>query len=165
MTRESRCVVAHHGDVLRDAQPRLRDGIVAAHGGEVIGEEDAGGPLRKRQQCFRFLCAAGGVVVDALPHIHIRNFQPQLIAALVEARQTVLGNGGPLAMDESDAAVALAVCRADQRRKAGHVVRKDCHPVVEHVSIVTTGTSLFTSSITCGSVKSTQAITAPSTPR
>ena len=72
-------------------------------------------------------------MVDALPHIHIRNFQPQLIAALVEARQTVLGNGGPLAMDESNAAVALAVCRADQRRKAGHVVRKDCHPVVEHV--------------------------------
>ena len=32
-------------------------------------------------------------------------------------------------------------------------------------SMVTTGTSLFTSSITCGSVKSTQAITAPSTPR
>ena len=45
--REVDAIVAHHRDIVRDAQPRLRNGVVAAQRGEIIGEEDAGGPLRK----------------------------------------------------------------------------------------------------------------------
>ena len=43
-------IVSHHRDVLRDAQPRFGQGVVAAQCGKVIREDDAGGPLRQCQQ-------------------------------------------------------------------------------------------------------------------
>ena len=39
-------IVSHHRDVLRDAQSRFGQGVVAAQCGKVIREDDAGGALR-----------------------------------------------------------------------------------------------------------------------
>ena len=55
-------VVADGGDVFRDAEPGLRDGVEAADEGEVVGEEDAGRSLRQREQLLRGLVAARRIV-------------------------------------------------------------------------------------------------------
>ena len=72
-------------------------------------------------------------MVDALPHIFLRHLQAQLFAGLIEARQTVLGDGGLFAVDKGDAAVAAGPCLPHQRLQAGNVVREDGHAVVEHM--------------------------------
>ena len=43
-------VVANGGDVLRNPQPGLPQGVETADIGVIVGEKDAGGPLRQLQQ-------------------------------------------------------------------------------------------------------------------
>ena len=63
--RELDAVVAGGGDVLRDAQPRLGNGVEPAQIGVVVGEEDAARALRQRQQLFYRLAAADRLVESA----------------------------------------------------------------------------------------------------
>ena len=80
-------IVSHHRDVLRDAQPRFGQGVVAAQCGKVIREDDAGGPLRQCQQRPGLLCAAIHIVVHTAADVLLRHLQPQLLAGLIEACQ------------------------------------------------------------------------------
>ncbi len=104
---------------------RFADGVVAAQRREIVREDDAGGPLRQCQQGHGLGGTAVGIVVDALPHIFLRNLQAQLFAGLIEARQTVLSDGGLFAVDKGDAAVAAGPCLPHQSLQAGNVVRED----------------------------------------
>ena len=54
-------------------------------------------------------------MVNALPHISIRDLEPQLGTGLVKTGQAVLGHGGPFAVDERDPPVAIGVSAAHQR--------------------------------------------------
>ena len=76
--------VSHHRDILRDAQPRFGQGVVAAQCGKVIREDDAGGPLRQCQQRPGLLCAAIYIVVHTAADVLLRHLQPQLLAGLIE---------------------------------------------------------------------------------
>ena len=69
-------------------KPASAQGVVAAQCGKVIREDDAGGPLRQRQQRPGLLCAAIHVVVHAAADVLLRHLQPQLLAGLIEACQS-----------------------------------------------------------------------------
>ena len=64
-------------------------------------------------------------MVHALADVFLRNFQSQLVARPIEARQAVFGHGGPLAVDERDAAVPLGVHITHQLFQAAHVIGHD----------------------------------------
>ncbi len=124
---EVNAVISHHGNILRDAQARFLQSNAAAHGREIIGEEDAGGPLGQCQQGPGLLGTAVGIVIHTAAHIFFGDLQPQLRTALVEARQPVLRHRRALAMDKGDAAVAVGVGVPHQRRKPVDIIGKDCH--------------------------------------
>ena len=72
-------------------------------------------------------------MVHALTDIRIRDFQLQRVAGAVETRQTVFGDGGLLAVDKRNAAVALGVDVAHQLLHAPHVVGNHGGAVIEYM--------------------------------
>ena len=72
-------------------------------------------------------------MVHALADVFLRDLQPQLVTRPVKARQAVFGHGGPFAVDERDAAMALGMDIAHQLFHAAHVIGHDGGAIVEHV--------------------------------
>ena len=72
-------------------------------------------------------------MVHALADVFLRALQPQLVARPVKARQAVFGHGGPFAVDERDAAMALGMDISHQLFHAAHVIGHDGSAIVEHV--------------------------------
>ena len=131
--REVDAVVAGGGNILRDAQARLGNGVEPAEIGVVVGEEDAARALRQRQQLFHRLAAAQRLVILAGEHVFLRHLEPQLLTGAVKARQTPFRHRGGIAVDIGDAAVAHAINMADQFFDPVQIVREDRHAVVKSV--------------------------------
>ena len=126
-------VVPRDGDILRDPKARLADGVDPADIGVIVGEEDAGGPLRQRQQPLCGLVAADRLMVHAFGDVSVRYREPQPFARTVETRQPVLRHRRLVPVDIGDAAVALSVHISDQGLHAAHIVGEHRRPVVEGV--------------------------------
>lgn len=96
-------IVTNDGNILRDSQPRLPDGVQAAQGGKIIRKEDAAGAVGQGEQLFRDLRAGIGPVIEPLADNGLIRPEAQFLTGPVETRKPVLGNGGALAVDKGDA--------------------------------------------------------------
>ena len=126
-------VVAHDGHILRNLKTHPRQSVLTAYKGVVIREQNAGRPLRQLHQLHGGRGAPIGIVINRLPDIFLRNFQPQFLTGPVEAHQSVLGNGGGFAVEEGNPPVTHPVGIVHQSLHALDVVRHHRQPVVEHM--------------------------------
>ena len=97
---EGNAVIADGGDVLRDAEPGLRDGVEAADIGIVVGEKNTGRLFRLREQLLRDPAAALRIVEHALADPFVPDRDVQRLAGPVEASQTVERDRRLLAVDQ-----------------------------------------------------------------